>query len=239
MKAMQRKFDPSRQNGQSSLWFLAMMATCCAVFGLVYNIGQVTNQKEQTINAADAAALSGAMVEARMLNFASYANRATVANEVTVGQLVSLESWLNYDNQMVQTVAEVCSWVPALGQAIESAAQAVQTATDTVNAGIQAGIYGADAIVSVMLQSQSQALSVGADAADQVSASIAQANATTFGNRYDESPDVFAGNAGFNTLNKAYWNAFTSTSGNAQADEKRNDRRLTGWFHDVARERTN
>ena len=47
----------------------------------------------QLQNAADAAAYSMSTVEARDLNFAAYMNRAIVANEVAIGQMVGLASW--------------------------------------------------------------------------------------------------------------------------------------------------
>ncbi len=47
----------------------------------------------QLQNAADAAVYSMSTVEARDLNFAAYMNRAIVANEVAIGQLVGLASW--------------------------------------------------------------------------------------------------------------------------------------------------
>ncbi len=47
----------------------------------------------QLQNAADAAAFSMSTVEARDLNFAAYMNRAIVANEVAIGQLIGLASW--------------------------------------------------------------------------------------------------------------------------------------------------
>jgi len=46
----------------------------------------------QLQNAADAAAFGASTLEARSLNFAAYTNRAMVANEVAIGQLVGLLS---------------------------------------------------------------------------------------------------------------------------------------------------
>ncbi len=59
----------------------------------MFKAGKLTNNKMQLQNAADAAAYSMSVVEARDLNFASYMNRAIVANEVAIGQFVGLASW--------------------------------------------------------------------------------------------------------------------------------------------------
>jgi hypothetical protein len=61
--------------------------------GFLYKAGRLTSDKMELQNAADAAAYSIALTEARDLNFAAYINRAMVANEVAIGQLVGLASW--------------------------------------------------------------------------------------------------------------------------------------------------
>ncbi|MCC7410973.1 MAG: hypothetical protein IT495_04995 [Gammaproteobacteria bacterium] len=62
----------------------------------LYKAGKLTSEKMRLQNAADAAAYSVAVIEARDLNFAAYINRAMVANEVAIGQLVGLHSWAFY-----------------------------------------------------------------------------------------------------------------------------------------------
>jgi len=119
-----------RQGGQAVVWFLATIAACCCAFALVYNVGQVANEKEKTTNAADASALSGALVEARILNFEAYTNRAMVANEVTVAQFVSLDSWLRYDNEMLQYIALYTTPIPYVDDITQAIADASQEAID-------------------------------------------------------------------------------------------------------------
>ena len=46
----------SSQLGQAFIWFLATLAACCALLMIVYNVGQVSSEKERTTNAADAVA---------------------------------------------------------------------------------------------------------------------------------------------------------------------------------------
>lgn len=59
----------------------------------LYKAGKITSEKMRLQNAADAAAYSVSVIEARDLNFAAYINRAMIANEVAIGQLVGLHSW--------------------------------------------------------------------------------------------------------------------------------------------------
>ena len=82
-----------RQKGQAAV-LVNLFLLIMVVAGLgMYKSGKLTTDKMQLQNAADAAAYSMALTEARDLNFAAYMNRAIVANEVAVGQLVGLASW--------------------------------------------------------------------------------------------------------------------------------------------------
>jgi hypothetical protein len=66
-----------------------------ALIGLIlmYNHGIMTRDRVQVENAADAAAYSQAKLFARHQNLIAYTNRAIVANEMSVGQVVALMSW--------------------------------------------------------------------------------------------------------------------------------------------------
>ncbi|MDP3715982.1 MAG: pilus assembly protein TadG-related protein, partial [Burkholderiales bacterium] len=83
----------TRQRGQA-LAFIGV-TTVVVLLGLLllYNVAQITTQKMKLQNTADAAAYSGALTEARDYNFTAYANRAMIANQVAVAQVVGLRSW--------------------------------------------------------------------------------------------------------------------------------------------------
>src|SRR4051812_20366526 len=81
-----------RQQGQALVLFLGFAAALIGIMLVSFNSGQVTNAKMRAMNAADAAAYSGAVWQARSLNFQAYMNRAMVVNEVTIAQSVSLRS---------------------------------------------------------------------------------------------------------------------------------------------------
>ena len=51
---------------------------------VMFNTGQVVSRKLLLSDAADAAAYSGLLWQARALNFQAYTNRAMVANEVSI-----------------------------------------------------------------------------------------------------------------------------------------------------------
>lgn len=77
----------------------------------LYSVGQQTITKIKLQNTADAAAYSAAQAQARDYNFSAYTNRAMVANQVAVAQVVGLTSWArNYGN----TYDGRFSWVPQM-----------------------------------------------------------------------------------------------------------------------------
>jgi hypothetical protein len=105
-----------RMKGQAMVLFLGFAAAMIGVMIISFNSGQVTNAKMRAMNAADAAAYSGAVWEARALNFQAYMNRAMVVNEVTIAQSVSLRSWIDYLARFVSNVNLITEFIPYVGE---------------------------------------------------------------------------------------------------------------------------
>ncbi len=105
------------QRGQASVFVLAMIGVVLVSVLFLYQSGRLTSEKMQLQNAADAAAYGASTLEARSLNFSAYTNRAMVANEVAVGQLVGLlsfadelkttEEYADVYVSMIETFAEI------------------------------------------------------------------------------------------------------------------------------------
>ncbi|WP_084455337.1 Tad domain-containing protein [Comamonas composti] len=133
----------SRQMGQVLVWFLAFAATLAVIFAGIYGVGQATSEKQKVVNAADAAAYSGGLVQARALNLVAYTNRAVVANEVLIAQVISLQSWNDYFKTatgnyqtIFQTLGAATAAIPGLG--------AVLTALGRVMGALERGAQGAE-----------------------------------------------------------------------------------------------
>jgi hypothetical protein len=119
-------------SGQALVVMLAFMACLLGAFILVFNVGQVVNDKMKLTNAADAAAYSAALWEARSLNFQAYMNRAMVANEVAIAQLVSLRSWSAYVGRLTTNGARVSQFFPPVGRAMQALARSWNAVDRTV-----------------------------------------------------------------------------------------------------------
>lgn len=110
MKVKTLSFHPSRphliglhrQRGQALIYGVFVLVAGLAALFFLFNAGQLSAEKTKLVNTADAVAYSAGVMHARALNFDAYNNRALVANEVLVAQMVSLSSWSQY----AQTHAE-------------------------------------------------------------------------------------------------------------------------------------
>ena len=92
------------QRGQALVFVTVTILVMVIAMMMTYSIGQLTNQKTRLQNTADAAAYSAALAQARDYNFSAYMNRAMIANDVAVAQLVALRSWTeNYNNTFKST----------------------------------------------------------------------------------------------------------------------------------------
>lgn len=95
-----------RQRGQALVFGIFLLLAGLAGLFFLFNTGQVTAEKTRLVTTADAVAHGAGVMQARALNFDAYANRALVANEVLVAQMVSLSSWAQY----AQTHADNLPW---------------------------------------------------------------------------------------------------------------------------------
>lgn len=146
LKLRRKKMSlPSRLSGQALI--LALITLVVLVVGVIvlFNSGQAVSKKMQLVNTADAAAYSAAVQQARALNMISYMNRATVANQVAMAQMVSWYSWTNFAisatdhlKDAIQTVAIVAdiSVVGAeLGAVLQQAANILGNVKDALVQG--------------------------------------------------------------------------------------------------------
>jgi hypothetical protein len=160
-------------SGQALILAVAFTALLAAASLLVFNVGQTVNDKMRLQNAADAAAYSAAVWEARSLNFQSYVNRALVANEVAIAQLISLRSWSQYMTQTLSNSATVGRWVPpaaATLQALSRGWSAVDGALQQVLPPAEAALshWNLDVLSTVQVLAQQQAPIVAADLVSEV-----------------------------------------------------------------------
>lgn len=106
------------ERGQIFPLALPLLVLLAACLWWVLDAAAAVSEKRRLTQAADMAALSGAVWQARTLNFDAYMNRAIIANEAVIAQSVSLRSFIDYAGQLLQNTAVVTTWVPFIGQAL-------------------------------------------------------------------------------------------------------------------------
>lgn len=130
----------SKQLGRG--YVLVLAALLIAIFAFtgiaVVGVAKQTQQQLHVQKAADYAADAAGIIAARDLNFKAVTNRAMLANEVVIGQLLGLSSWLSMTTKTLENAALVSSWVPYLGAIARSVSQTARTLDSAVQKGLPA-----------------------------------------------------------------------------------------------------
>lgn len=139
-KSRQKKFSQrfsGRQSGQALIVILAFSAILGAGLLSIYNTAQLTTAKRELVNAADASAYSGASIIAQGLNYTAYTNRAILANNALIGQMMAMRStlsmsewyWKNTE-RFWKALAAIAKFIPGLNTFFATGATAASTFAD-------------------------------------------------------------------------------------------------------------
>ena len=131
-KKLARRVSKS-QSGQALIVILAFSAILGAGLLFVYNTAQLSIAKRELVNAADASAYSGASIIAQGLNYTAYTNRAILANNALIGQMMGIRStlsmseryWANTETFWA-TMEVLAGFVPVIGPPISRAAGGIK-----------------------------------------------------------------------------------------------------------------
>ncbi|CAB3627241.1 MAG: hypothetical protein J0I68_19570 [Achromobacter sp.] len=88
------------QRGQALVLGMMLAATVSAALAMLYALGRTVEARARLIHAADAAAYSGALEQARQLNFLAYANRTQIAHQIAMAHLVTLGASLSFERTL-------------------------------------------------------------------------------------------------------------------------------------------
>ena len=92
--------------GQALVLVLFLLVLGSAALIHLFNAGQLIGAKTRLVHVVDAAAYSGAVIQARALNFHAYVNRAQLAHQVAMAHLVTLASAAQFGDTQAQQVAQ-------------------------------------------------------------------------------------------------------------------------------------
>ncbi|SAI56883.1 pilus assembly protein [Bordetella ansorpii] len=91
-----------RASGQALVPAVALLGLCAVAWVSLYNVGQTAAARTRLTHAADAAAYSAALAQARTLNMLAYVNRAQIAHQVAMAHLATLASWARFSGTQAQ-----------------------------------------------------------------------------------------------------------------------------------------
>jgi cation transport regulator ChaB len=151
---MMNRMSYNRESGQALPLGIAFLMSTILLGLVLFNTGQTASEKSRLVNTADAAAYSGLIWQARALNYQAYTNRAMVANQVSVGQMVSLASWTQYAYIVARNIDYIGDWFPIV-KPYTQAAESITSMLDSVVVNIaEAFISVTDTVNAVLSQSQ-------------------------------------------------------------------------------------
>src|SRR3546814_4677728 len=87
------RFRVRTQQGQALVLGMLLIGAATIAFLRYFAVGQVVGARARQLHALDAAAYSGALIQARALNMLSYLNTAQIGHQIAMAHLVTLGSW--------------------------------------------------------------------------------------------------------------------------------------------------
>ncbi|MFV2005181.1 MAG: pilus assembly protein TadG-related protein [Gammaproteobacteria bacterium] len=190
---------PKKQKGQAIPIGIAAILGVTILMLTLFNTSQVVSEKMRIVNTADAAAYSGMVVQARTMNFTAYTNRAMVANQVALAQMVSLASFGTYVEQVGIKLSMALAAVPFIGPAISRGVNvAAKTARALISAYAQVSA-GVIHLIQVSISKAQKAANVASVAATKV-----VVNAVVAANDPNYEVTFVTGNA-LMAINKGSW----------------------------------
>ena len=144
---------PIRQKGNVLPYVLVLLTALLLAAQYVFNAYKASNESTRLQNTSDAAAYSVAAVYAQNYNFVALSNRALVANQITMAQVVTVVSWMRMTNTFAQTINDIGQYIPYISyitniieQIAAIASNIVEIAAPIIVGVVQAYIYAVSAI---------------------------------------------------------------------------------------------
>lgn len=200
----------NRERGHATMLTIILFGVLSLAGVGMYNTGLMTTDKVRLQTVSDSAAYSVAQVVARDMNFKAYTNRAMVANQVAVAQVVGLASWtkmLRNAGQNFNRVTTPLQAIPYVGAVIRVLGQIIEQTTRIFDEAIAA-------ITPILVAAEEAVLTA-------ISAAQIAHHGLTLGLGQAALEDVVSGSdPSINTssviTNTAMWTSFFNAWGNKQ-----------------------
>jgi hypothetical protein len=200
-----RSVGPRRARGHATMLTVILFAVSALAVTGMYNVGQQTTSKVRLQTVSDSAAYSVGTVVARDLNFKAYTNRAMVANQIAVAQMIGLASWsrmLRHAGQNFRVITSALSIIPVIGQALAVIGNVIERGSNIIDQAITQMARVVVPIQEVLIDTLSEAQRVFHFA----TLAMARETMTTVVDRSDRDVDT-----GALATNGVFWGSFMRT----------------------------
>lgn len=171
-----RKAHLRSARGQALPIGLALIMMGALATLVLFNTGKLATEKSNVANTADAAVYSGLVWQARTLNFQAYTNRAMVANQVSISQLVSIGSWTNYGRISARNLDYAIGWIPVVKPFTQAAVNIMTQVENIVQSAVKVAIPIINAINDVLSIAQESVYNASYVVTPEVVSSIVKSN---------------------------------------------------------------
>lgn len=143
-----------RQCGAISVWLLPLlMASLIFLLG-VLQLGQQQRQQWNQQVVLDNLAVSAGILLAREMNILAITNRALLANQLVVAQLMGIASWFEMLRTSTTRTATISAWVPGLNAVTRQIALVVRQTQQPLEQLLRTGIVMQQAISTALSSAQ-------------------------------------------------------------------------------------
>lgn len=128
-----------KQKGYATLLTLVLFVVIALSAFSMYDVGQVSADRIRLQNTNDAAVHGAAVLMARDFNFIAYTNRAMIANQATVGQLVALSSWTTFmkrEAENLDTIGSFAQFFPGGGTVFKAMTLVIKNTAEGLSAAV-------------------------------------------------------------------------------------------------------
>lgn len=143
-----------RCKGYTAAWLLPILAALMVLLLGVMQRGIEVRESWYQQSIADNMAASAAVLMAREMNLLAITNRALLANELSLAQVVGIASWYQMMKDVAERSAMVSAWIPYLNAVTRTIARAVRQMERPLNQMLRGIIYFQQAITTALRATQ-------------------------------------------------------------------------------------
>lgn len=143
-----------RCKGYTAAWLLPILAALMVLLLGAMQRGVEVRESWYQQNIADNMAVSAAVLMAREMNLLAITNRALLANELSIAQVVGIASWYQMMKDVADRSAIISAWIPYLNSITSTIARIVRRMERPLNQVLQGVIYFQQAITTALRATQ-------------------------------------------------------------------------------------